>query len=139
MAENRNITWNITLKINQNVSTPFKLTLKEQHLDWGKWASNPPSEIKVPANASEVKVTCKAQGAQCSATGTEGYFVYKSTDSLDHPTEFTFKFDIPYSSANSGNVTGSSSNYDLDNGGGVPKSGNSPTVNVVITQVEPTI
>jgi Aegerolysin len=142
MAENRNITWNCTLTVDSNVTTPYNLYLQSQSLSWGKWATNPPSTITAPAAGSSTNFSFEAEGAECSATGTEGTVVYVANDNLQSPTTFTFTFDIPYSSANSGNATISSGaangNYDLDNGGGVPVSGNSVSVDVTITQTNPT-
>jgi hypothetical protein len=73
-------------------------------------------------------------GAQCSATGTQGSAVFTCPD---NQTTITFQFDIPYSSANSGGVFingPSSQKYRID-GGQVPVSGNSVTVDVTITQL----
>lgn len=135
MAENRNITWELTYKIDGKVTTPAKLMLQSKDLSWGKWVDSPPSEIKTTAGGS-AKATFKACGAACSATGTEGTVVYKGDDA--EGTTFTLKFDIPYSAANSGGVTGGSSYFDVE-GGNVPVSGNSVTAKVTITQVKPVI
>lgn len=133
MAENRNITWEVTYKINGDVTTPAKLMLQSSNLSWGKWQNAPPSEIKA---SDSMPVRFKACGAACSATGTQGSVVYKGDDA--EGTLFTLTFDIPYSSANSGGVTGGSSYFDIS-GGSVPVSGNSVTVPVTITQVKPVI
>lgn len=133
MAENRNITYSLTFKIDSNVVAPAKLLLTSQHLSYGKWASSPPSEILTTPGGS-VAVSFTAEGASCSATGTSGSVVYTGTD--DEKTTFTLTFDIPYSAANSGNLTGGSANFNTT-GGQVPVSGNSVSVDVTIEQVEP--
>jgi hypothetical protein len=137
MAENRNITYNFTYEIDSKVTPQgkAKLQLQSCHLDWGKWVDEPPTEITAEIGKS-TKVSFKACGAACTATGTEGSVVYKATDS--DKTVFTLSFDIPYSSANSGNLTGGSENFE-QSGGVVPVSGNSVSVDVKITQIKPTI
>jgi Aegerolysin len=143
MAENRNITWNIKLVVNSNVTTVIPLNLYSQNLDWGKFMTNPPSQIKVDGPGKSTTASFKAAGAECSATGTEGTVVFKASDQpVDaDKTTFTFKWDIPFSAANSGNATmTTNTNYfTIDNGGGVPVSGNSVSVDVTITQVGPII
>ncbi|GEM_PF-6666032 len=135
MAENRNITWELTYVISKDVTTPAKLMLQSDDLEWGKWMTAPPSQISTTPGNSK-KVTFKAAGRACTSTGTEGSVVYKGDDAEN--TVFTLKFDIPYSKANSGGVTGGSSYFSID-GGEVPVSGNSVTAKVTITQVKPTI
>ncbi|HZV69031.1 MAG TPA: hypothetical protein VFG10_05780 [Saprospiraceae bacterium] len=136
MAENRNITYNLTFKVNPNVTSVAKLILQSQDLSSGKWQSDPPNEIKVANAGDSIKVTFKASGRACTATGVGGSVVYKGTDPDD--TVYTLKFEIPYSEANSGNLTGGSTYYDTT-GGKVPISGNSVTVDVTITQTKPII
>jgi len=89
--------------------------------------------------SGQTTVSFKSEGADCSATGTQGSVTYTSTDSTTNASYFTFTWDIPYSESNSGNVTINDplGNYTLDNGGGVPQSGNSVSVNVTITQTGP--
>lgn len=135
MAENRNITYNLTFKIAANVTSPAKLVLQSCPLEWGKWGTEPPNQITATPG-QQTTVSFKAMGAACSATGTQGYVEYKGTDA--ESTVFRLTFDIPYSAANSGNLTGGSDYFDTT-GGGVPVSGNSVTVDVTITQVKPTI
>lgn len=143
MAENRNITWNIKLIVNSNVTTVIPLNLYSQHLDWGKFMTNPPSQISAGSAGGTANASFKAAGAECSATGTQGTVVFKAADqSIDSDkTTFSFIWDIPFSAANSGNATmTTNTNYfTINNGGGVPVSGNSVTVDVTITQVGPTI
>lgn len=123
------------------VSTQFPLNLITSNLDSGKWASNPPSQIVVPTGQKQTSFSFEAEGSDCSATGTGGTVVYTSSDSSTNASSFTFTFEISYSESNSGNVTTNnpSANYQLDNGGGVPQSGNSVSVNVTITQVGPVV
>jgi hypothetical protein len=141
MAENRNITWNITLKIDPKVTTRFKLFLASQFLEHGKFMSNPPGEISVPEGKSETKISFTSAGRACTATGTQGEVLYKSSDSEKDPSEFKFSWEVPFTGDNQGNVTApnGSFNYNLDNGGGVPRSGSSVSIDVVITQYKPTI
>ena len=143
MAENRNITWDVTIEVNSNVTTPFKLYLKGQNLDYGKWRTNPPSEIEFPRPGQKKQIQFAAEGAACTASGTQGKVIYETNDNPGEPTTYEFFWDIPFSSANSGNVLvtrgAPNNNFNLDNGGGVPKTGNSVTVNVKITQINPVI
>lgn len=136
MAENRNITWNIKLVINDNVTSRYTLKLQDARLNWGKWDVNPPAEIRVPIGQKEVKISFRAMGQSCSATGTEGTVTYVGDD--PERTNFTLKWDIPYSTANYGGVTGGSNYYDLK-GGRVPASGSSVTADLELRQTKPTI
>jgi hypothetical protein len=73
------------------------LTLTNSSLPWGKWSTNPPTQIKTGTTAFFM-----AQGAKGSATGTQGSVSYMFSDNA---TSFTVSFDIPYSGANSGGLT----------------------------------
>lgn len=141
MAESRQITWNIKLKIANGVTTRFPLNLKSQDLVHGKMVVEPPSQMVVPAGQSEANFSFKSTGRSFSLRGTEGLVVYAAGDNPTSPTQFDFFWKVPYNNANEGNVTMNSvtNYYLLDNGGGVPKEGDAVTVNVTITQVGPTI
>jgi len=135
MSEKRNITYNLTFAIDSGVSTPAKLLLQSADLTHGKWLTAAPSEIVAKVGGSTT-VSFKASGAKGSATGAAGSVVYKGTDADE--TEFNLTFSIPYSKANSGNLTGGSEYYTTQ-GGSIPVSDHSATVNVTITQNKPTI
>lgn len=143
MAENRNITWKVKLITAADVKTSCNLYLKDSTLTDGKWAVNPPSTVLGPAAGVTTEFEFKAEGRECSAYGTAGQVVYESDDNISDPTVIEFKFNIPFADANDGNVLikdgAANGTYEIDNGGGVPKSGTSVTVNAKITQVEPTV
>lgn len=136
MAENRNITWNVTLKIAGNVTTPFPIILRESKLSEGKWTTSPPAQMTAHVGQSGT-YSFGSKGAACSARGTQGTATFAS---IDGSTVFNFLWDIPYSSSNSGNVsmTNEIGSYTIT-GGFVPRSGNSVTVEVTITQIAPTV
>lgn len=73
------------------------LTLNSNSLSWGKWVTNPPTQI-----ANGTTATFYAEGAKGSATGTQGSVVYYFSD---NQTYLTISFDIPYTGANSGGLT----------------------------------
>jgi hypothetical protein len=141
MAESRQITWNIKLKIANDVTTRFPINLKSQDLEHGKMVVEPPSQLSVPVGRSEANFSFKSTGRSFSLRGTEGLVIYAAGDNPTSPTQFDFFWAVPYNKANEGNVSMNSiTNYFLlDNGGGVPKEGHDVTVNVTITQVGPTI
>ena len=143
MAENRNITWNVALVIKSDISSPFSFYLKDAKLEWGKWRVNPPSDVIASEAGKTYKFQFIAEGTSCTAEGTEGKVIYESDDNSSEPTTIEFYFDVPFTKANKGNVyiTGGASNgnYSINNGGGVPKTGNEPVIEVSITQVKPVV
>jgi len=80
------------IKIGANVS----VSLQTMHLDWGKWGTNPPSSLTGPSSANWM-----AQGRLSSASGTEGYIVYTTSDNAS----FKLYFDVPYSGSNKAQFT----------------------------------
>ncbi|AYG70175.1 hypothetical protein CCGE531_29495 (plasmid) [Rhizobium sp. CCGE531] len=92
--------------MNVNNTSGGVLTLNSDGLDWGKWTTNPPTQI-----TNNQIATFSAEGAKGSATGTQGSVVYYFSDNV---TYLTISFDIPYTGANSGglNMAGTGmSNY----------------------------
>ena len=121
MAEDRNVTGKIT--------TPVSLMLNTFNLPWGKWQTNPSTQV---AAGSQGVTVFYAMGRKGSATGTEGTVTYAAPDG----TLFALYFDDPYSSGNNATLTarnGQASSYrcQVD----FPRSGNSWVATYTIQKI----
>jgi hypothetical protein len=71
------------------------LSLHSQHLEDGKWTTNPPATITGPSQGGFF-----AQGRESTALGADGYVKYQTPDGA----LITMAFKVPYSQANQASI-----------------------------------
>ncbi|MDP2699908.1 aegerolysin family protein [Thalassospira sp.] len=82
-------------KIHLKNETGGGLKLRDSQLSWGKYDTEPPTQI-----ANNVEGYFKPQGAKSTATGTEGVVQYSDNQGAI----FEIKWDIPYNKSNSASI-----------------------------------
>ena len=136
MAEKYNITWKITYKVKDNVTSPARLHLQSSELKHGKWIDEPPNTVQVNKAGGSTTIEFKASGRAWVPRGTEGTVKYQGDD--PDQTVITIWFTVPVFNENQGSITGGNS-YFIISDVNVPKGEDSITATGKITQVRPVI
>jgi hypothetical protein len=93
-----------------NNRTDSVLTVKSEHLEWGKWedvGNFPP--VAIPAKTN--KAAFRSSGRQGSASGTQGNVVYQLGD--DPNAIITITWDVTWASGAKNTVSASTFNEDV--------------------------